>query len=170
VAFQRPDFVEDTGVIPSKKFDAWTRLYRRFLLEPRPANGVGVGVGKGIVPVTDADRLLQATQGEVLDTVAVTTNTRYTIATVPDGERWTVMYLRVRKSDGTWTFNNFQIILTDGFAMEIHEFTASSSSELWQVNPWLEMDEGQSLAVNVNTHSVNGNMNSDILRLKEDAF
>ena len=162
--------VQEPVLLPAKQWNVWSRLYGRFKLEPSPAVGSNAYVSPIIQPTTDADRLLKQTVGVDFPTVSVTVNQRYIITTVPSGERWTIMYLRVRRSSGTWTWNNFQVGLPDGFSMEVHEFAQEATSTLWQLSPWLELDEGMEIAVNVDTWSVIGNLNSEALYLREDAF
>ena len=75
--------------IPSKRFDVWRRLYRRFTLEPEPSVGESrAGVGTTILPVTQADELLRTqklTQAAALD---LSTGGSYTaILTAGDQER-----------------------------------------------------------------------------------
>ena len=156
-------------LLPAKRFNVWSRLYNRFLLEPLPAVGSNAYVAPVIQPVTDADRLLQRLEIES-STVSVTSAIGFVVATVPKGERWTVNIMRVRLSSGTWTHNTFLIRSPADIPMEIHVYTQSSTSELWEPITPLELDEGWQLSVNVDSFSGTGNMITDLLTLKEDAF
>ena len=157
------------ALLPAKRFNVWSRLYNRFLLEPFPAVGSNAYVAPVIQPVTDADRLLQALAIETT-TVVVTSNATFVVVTVPPGQRWTVSFWRTRLSSGTWTHNTFAITSPTGDAMTIHEYAESATSELWELAKQLELDEGWQLQVNVATHRVNGNMVTDLLIQREDAF
>lgn len=157
------------ALLPAKRFNVWSRLYNRFLLEPFPAVGSNAYVAPVIQPVTDADRLLQALAIEA-STVVVSSNIGFVVATVPQGERWTVSFWRTRLSSGTWTHNEFLIRSPADQPMTIHDYTQSSTAELWELLKPLELDEGWQLQVNVDTHSVNGNMVTDLLILREDAY
>jgi len=157
------------ALLPAKRFNVWSRLYSRFLLEPFPAVGSNAFVAPVIQPVTDADRLLQRLAIES-STISVTSAIGFVVATVPKGERWTVSIMRVRLSSGTWTHNTFLIRDPTDSPMEIHNYTQSSTSELWEpINP-IELDEGWQLSVNVDSFSATGNLVTDLLCLKEDAF
>jgi len=156
-------------LLPAKRFNVWSRLYQRFLLEPLPAVGSNAYVAPVIQPVTDADRLLQRLEVET-STVSVTSAIGFVVATVPAGERWTVQFMRVRLSSGTWTHNTFLIRTPTDAPMEIHNYTQSSAAELWELLKPLELDEGWQLSVNVDTFSGTGNLVTDLLVLKEDAF
>jgi len=156
-------------LLPAKRFNVWSRLYNRFLLEPLPAVGSNAYVAPVIQPVTDADRLLQALAIET-STVVVSSNIGFVVATVPKGERWIIQIMRVRRSDGTWTHNTFLVRDPSDAPMEIHNYAQTSTAELWELLKPLELDEGWQLSVNVDTHSVNGNMVTDLLILREDAY
>jgi len=157
------------ALLPAKRFNVWSRLYNRFLLEPFPAVGSNAYVAPVIQPVTDADRLLQALAVES-STVSVTSAIGFVVATVPKGERWTVQFMRARLSSGTWTHNTFLIRTPADVPMEIHNYTQSSAAELWELLKPLELDEGWQLSVNVDTFSGTGNLITDLLILREDAY
>jgi len=156
-------------LLPAKRFNVWSRLYNRFLLEPLPAVGSNAYVAPVIQPVTDADRLLQTLALES-STVSITSAIGFVVATVPSGQRWTVQFMRVRRSSGTWTHNTFLIRSNLDIPMEIRNYTQTATSELWELLKPLELDEGWQLSVNVDTWSVTGNMVTDLLILREDAF
>ena len=157
------------ALLPAKRFNVWSRLYNRFLLEPFPAVGSNAYVAPVIQPVTDADRLLQALAIES-STVSVTSAIGFVVATVPKGERWTVSFMRARLSSGTWTHNTFLIRSNLDQPMEIHNYSQSSTAELWELLKPLELDEGWQLSVNVDSFTGTGNLITDLLLLKEDAY
>jgi len=157
------------ALLPAKRFNVWSRLYNRFLLEPFPAVGSNAYVAPVIQPVTDADRLLQRLEIES-STVSVTSAIGFVVTTVPKGERWTLQFMRVRLSSGTWTHNTFLIRSPADTPMEIRNYTQSSTSELWELQKPLDLDEGWQLSVNVDSFSSTGNMITDLLVLKEDAY
>lgn len=79
--------------IPSKRFDAFTRLYQRYLLEPSPAVGSILSVAAQIQPVTFADDLLRVTRLDGVEgDISVTAGTNVVYFTVPDGKRWTLVH------------------------------------------------------------------------------
>jgi len=134
-----------------------------------PAVGSNAFVSPIIQPITDADRLLQALTLEQ-SVVIADAAARFVIFTVPKDERWTLMFLRSRRSSGTWTMDEFSTVNPAGLRMTIHTAASTAASILWELNKNLELDEGWQLELDVDTHSVNGNISSDVLVLKQDAF
>jgi len=156
-------------LLPAKQFKVWTRLYDRFLLEPSPAIGSNAYVAPVIQPVTDADRLLQALDIES-STIDVTSAIGFVVATVTQGQRWTVSFWRSRVSSGTWTHNGFSIVSPAGVSMTLHSYATSSQAELWELSQPLVLDEGWQLQVNVNGYTSQGDLITNLLILREDAF
>lgn len=156
-------------LLPAKRYAVWSRLYQRFLLEPAPAVGSNAFVAPVIQPITDADKLLQRSVVETITTV-INNQATFVIVTVPKGERWTLSIWNTRKSTGTWTHNFFSTQGPEGSAMTVHTYTPTTGTELWEPRLPLVLDEGWQLKVNADSHSVDGNMISGLLVLKEDAF
>lgn len=78
--------------IPSRRFDAFSRLYSRYLLDPGPVEaGVGPGVLTTVIPVTQLDELL-AEPGIRTATLALEASAGTLVEglTVPRGRRWKV--------------------------------------------------------------------------------
>jgi len=155
--------------IPSKQFDLWTRLYKRYLLEPGPLVVSRAGVGLTVLPVTQADRLL-ITPAIRSFTVTIDASAGFTMATVPLGERWTLYFLQMQQASGTWTHNRLDLKAPDGENMPVDEYSATSGSELKEFNSPLTIDELWEITVNINSHSVNGDGLLDVLIEVEDAF
>lgn len=155
--------------IPSKAFEIWSRLYGRFTLEPNPVTGSRAGLWPTIQPVTDADRLLRAPtlRREVVQATGVGS---LKMVTVPDGERWGVSFTRAVKASGTFTHNEFIVVDPAGNTMLINPYTATAGSELKEWATEMVLDQGWSLNVNIDTHSVNGNLQMDLLYELEQAF
>jgi len=79
---------------PSRIFELWTRLYRRFLIEPFPADGAGPSVSTTIQPTTDADELLKIQAGgSVNGDLTASAGSGVTYFTVPNGKRWTLRHI-----------------------------------------------------------------------------
>jgi len=157
------------GAIPSKQFDVWTRLYKRYLLEPGPLLVTRAALGLTVLPVTQADRLLQRPDVRVF-TVSITSQSTFTMATVPLGERWTLSFMEMVLAGGTWTHNRLDLRDPGGANMIIDNYTATGGSELFQPNTPVTLDELWEIRVNVNSHSGAGNGQLTVLIEVEDAF
>lgn len=80
-------------VQPSRIFELWTRLYRRFLIEPFPADGAGPSVSTTIQPTTDADELLSESLADSQNAdLSASAGSGVPIYTVPAGKRWTLKH------------------------------------------------------------------------------
>lgn len=154
--------------IPSKRFDVWSRLYARYLLEPHPA-GVGVGVQPVIQPITDSDRLLQVPEVRVA-TVSIDSQAGFVMFAVPDGERWLMMFNRMRVSGGTWTHNNISLRPPGGDLIQISEYSASSGSVIFEPQTPFLIDQAWDIIVNVNDFTSTGNGVMQVYILVESAF
>jgi len=160
---------EGPVLIPAKQYQVWSRLYNRFLLEPSPAVGSNAYVSPIIQPITDADRLLkQLSIGE--ETLAIAAIGVAVFFTVPGGERWSVTYQRAARASGTMTHNSFVIVSPAGVEMEIDEYTQTAATHLHEYLQPLVLDEGWGLGVFIDTHSVAGNVECQILYEQESAF
>lgn len=162
------DLAIDPGLVPSKQFDVWTRLYSRYLLEPAPAAGFGVAVAKSIVPVTQADDLLKQNRGEAGSTNIIGTGNA-TVFTVPSGFRQKFYTFHFSLSTGTWTIS--RIVLRDvseGTDVFIHE--EGSVTTINERFSGLLLDEGDQVQVFVNTHSVDGFVTWNMWTEREEAF
>lgn len=156
-------------LIPAKRFNVWSRLYNRFLLEPHPAVGSNSYVSPVVQPVTQADRLLQTPDVRVT-TVEIVGTATVTMATVPLGERWTLSFMEMVLAGGTWTHNRLDLRDPGGQNMIVDSYGATGGSELFQPNSPITLDELWQIRVNINSHSVNGNGQLTILIEVEDAF
>jgi len=89
--------------IPSRRFDAFSRLYQRYLLDPGPVqNGQGPGVLTTVIPVTQLDELL-AVPLVVTATLALepAAGTYVVGLTVPDGKRWKMRLVTLNNTAAT---------------------------------------------------------------------
>jgi len=79
---------------PARVFELWRRLYKRFLIEPFPAEGGGTQVSTTIQPTTNADELLRNPTGDSVN-LDLTGSAGGTVVAyvVPAGERWTIKHL-----------------------------------------------------------------------------
>ena len=117
--------VSANGLIPSKRFDVWRRLYDRYALEPFPASdSLSTMVAKTIVPVTQADVLLQ-TEEVRLDVVEVQSDT-VSVVTVPKGERWQWHWFHATRSGGDRNIDRI-LIRSPAASMILESFTAVST-------------------------------------------
>jgi len=155
--------------IPSKAFEVWIRLYRRYALEPLPLQESRAGVLPIIQPITDADRLLRLPTIDT-STVEVTAVGWISMLTVPEGQRWGLGFTRAVRASGTMTHNAFRVVSPTGALMTVHEYTGTAGSELKEWLQELILDQGWTLQVFVDTHSVTGNMQMDVLFELEEAF
>jgi len=74
--------------ITSRRYSLWTRLYKRMLLEPTSADNVTPRVSEVVVPVIQADAILQTptASGGVSRDISGSGFVNY--FTVPTGEEW----------------------------------------------------------------------------------
>jgi hypothetical protein len=85
----------------SRRFSLWTRLYERMLLEPTPDARVTPMVSEVVVPILDADALLQTPTLPATVSLDLTPSQGYVVGfTVPAGEEWELIYGRRSASAG----------------------------------------------------------------------
>ena len=154
---------QDPGLIPSKRFDVWRRLYTRFLLEPRPAT-VGVDVGKTIIPVTVVDLLLVrlAPQSAAQD-ISASAGAYVAFHTVPSGTRWVVKaYVR----DTTTAATRVSVNINGTFLTITGSQTASQENNNvdWQLN------EGDSIGLVTTGNGADSARRLTVLVEEQDAF
>jgi len=116
---------------PARRFDLWRRLYKRFLIEPLPAQeGASPAIATVITPVTDADILLRAPNPDSVDSASLDAarNAYDTIITVGTGERLWVTYIDIQRQSGDNTIDELAFLVTNvaGQAIRIvvERFTA----------------------------------------------
>lgn len=155
--------------IPSKRFDVWSRLYNRYSLEPHPAIGSLAAVALTVQPITDADRLLR--RGDIdVSLFAVVAQATVTVRTVPAGERWTLYAIEAGVASGTYTHNQFSIGDLDNESIAISDYTATGTSENYQLPVPLVLDELWTVRVNINDFTGAGNLQTKLLIDIEDAY
>jgi len=156
-------------LIPAKQFSVWSRLYNRFQLEPEPAVGSNAFVSPVIQPITDADRLLK-TPVIAAETVSVTAIGSVVFHTVPLGDRWTLLAQRAARASGTMTFTFFEVGDPSAVVMQLNQFASQAESQLYEYKQGVNLDEGWTIRVFFDAHSVVGDVTSTILYEREDAF
>ena len=162
------DLVE--GSIPSKNFDVWQRLYERYSLEPGPLVASRAAVGLTVIPVTQADKLLQTARNTENDVAVASTGT-LNVATVPQGERWTLGPMIWNLLTGTWTHSRLYLIdPINVFTLELSRYTATGGAILYEPNSPLTIDEGWTLAINISAFTSGGDLRFQFYRLIEKAF
>lgn len=136
------------GLIPSKRFDVWSRLYDRYSLEPNPLLKSQASVGLTIIPVTQADELLKQPRSFTETTEAsATLNANLALATVPQGRRWGLLTFNVARLTGDNTFSRIQLFdASQGVTVILTEFSASTSENLRLEVPY-RLDEGDLVTV-----------------------
>lgn len=160
----------DRAAIPSKRFDVWQRLYDRYTLEPGSIEGISPpALSTLIAPTTDADRLLSIPDAKLL-TVATVAQATLTLATVPQGERWTVRFFRVALDTGTWTHNRIDVRSPGNVGIPISAYAQSSTSHLFEPNTPVLLDELWDIRLNIDTFTTGGDAQLKILVDVEDAF
>jgi len=171
--FQREPTPEAGGIatIPSRQLAVWRRLYTRYTLEPAPAS-VSPDVSKTIQPVTQADDLLREPRGfEGTETAPAGDNTNFVVATVPDGKRWTLQSIDIRRTTGDNTMSRFLLGDTSrGLAILILLFTAGTSQQLRLEQPY-RLDQGDTIRVLTDGAGVSASdFRAQLWIEEEDAF
>lgn len=151
----------DLQLIPSKRFEVWSRLYGRFLLEPLPAGPPQAAVSPLIVPVTQADELLRQPEGRSENPTISGTGT-VTMYTVPVGERWRLYAIAAVRNSGSFTFNDFRVLDTSrGESCRVDQFTTTTARSFVAGTP-IPLDEGDAVQLRVDVHSSSGTLNTQV--------
>jgi hypothetical protein len=79
----------------SRQFEVWRRLYERMKLEPSPADAVAPQVSEVIVPILNADLLLQTptVPTTVTSDLSGTAGDLVIVNLVPPGEEWHMIWI-----------------------------------------------------------------------------
>ena len=87
----------------SRRFSLWTRLYGRMLLEPTADVTVTPMVSEVVVPVIDADKILETPviSANVGNDLTGTSGTYVAYFTVPSGEEWALISGKKSPTTGT---------------------------------------------------------------------
>lgn len=158
------------GFIPSKNFDVWTRLYKRYTLEPGPLVASRAAVGLTVQPITDADRLLQ-TARITRFTLAVTAIGIQAVAVVPAGERWTLGPMAINTISGNFTYS--QIHIVDPITsqnLEVERFTATGGIHTFELGNPMDLDPGWDVSINIAAFTDAGDLVLDLYRIIQEAF
>jgi len=144
-------------LIPSKRFEVWSRLYGRYLLEPLPAGPPQAAVSPLIVPVTQADELLRLPEGQI-NNFTVTGVATISPFTVPVGERWKLYAMAATLGSGTYTFNDFRVLDTSsGNSCRLDQFSSTTVRSLLLPAP-IPLDETDVVQIRIDAESVNGTL------------
>ena len=112
----------------SRRFSLWTRLYERMLLEPTPDARVTPMVSEVVVPILDADALLQTPTLPATELLNLTPSQGYVAGfTVPAGEEWELIYGRRGGSTGG------SEVQVDISGVRISATTDGTSSEIFNL-------------------------------------
>jgi len=156
---------------PARRFDLWRRLYTRFLIEPYPVEpGEGPGILTEIVPVTSADELLKAYGNRAGVSASYNANGQVELIRVPDGERWTVYLIDIRRASGNRTFDRLLIAdSSTGNATVFDDFT--TTAEQWtQLRQPIVLEETDHLDINADAGSTATVHNISVWVAVEAAF
>lgn len=151
-------------MIPAKAFRVWERLYRRFSLEPFPAEGSQAAVETTIQPVTDADELLR-THPYASSTLDLSggAGSYVDVFTVPDNRRWRVLMLK--KSDTTLT-SRLRVYTRLGVDFSL---IAMTTAEVWFLHTFL-LDQGDRIQARATGDSGDASRRFDIHYSEEEAY
>jgi len=151
--------------LKSLAYNLFSRLYERFNLEPRPVEQIEQpSVANQIVPVTQADRLLQvlAPQSDTAD-ISAAAGTLVVYFTVPAGRRWTII-----SSLKEATTANTRIRATiGGTAMDIGPF---GTAESVIVNSEWILDQGDDIGLLTTGNAGDSNRRLVLQVLEERSF
>ena len=143
-------------LIPSKRFEVWSRLYGRFLLEPWPAEGGSkAAVSAVIQPVTQADELVKrSTVVQGSGQFTASSAEQNVVYTVPAGVRQRVYAYAIERSQGdnTWRRLSLRDISANLFLL-IHDGTGFVDLAFPGSTP-LVMDAGDDVLVTSETAGI----------------
>jgi len=151
----------DLRLIPSKRFEVWSRLYGRFLLEPQPAGFPQAAVSPLIVPVTQADDLLRLPEGRS-ENPTISGISTLTMFTVPPGERWRLYAMSAIRNSGSFTFNDFRVLDSSrGESCRLDQFTTTTARSFVPGTP-IPLDETDDVQLRVDVFSSSGTLNVQV--------
>jgi len=134
--------------IPSRQLEVWRRLYTRYSLEPAPAS-VSPDVSKTIVPVTQADALLEAHRSEIGSNTASGTGD-LEMASVPEGKRWTLNSIHMRRATGDSDLDRVIVRdLSENEDIIIDIFTAASTRTVPPLLGTIVLEELDTVRINI---------------------
>ena len=155
--------------IPSRQLEVWRRLYTRYRLEPWPAS-VSPDVVKSIVPITNADELLERPRGRVDVGTAVGTGD-LEIALVPEGVRWKMCTLHTRRATGTFEWDRiFLRDVVNNLDVIIDQFTSEPAFRTTQMAGTPILNPGDTVRVNISSFTGGGILNAHMWVIEQDVF
>lgn len=162
------------ALIPVKAFQIYSRLYKRFLLEPAPAGtGPSPQLETTIQPITNVDELLRTPKGEGHDsgTIGIGSSASFAIATVPAGKRWMLYWVFTTRLTGDNLTDAYQFNdVSENLLVTYELFTAVANNNREFNNP-IPMDEGDSLQVSMSgAGSSTSTIRGRVWVVEEDAF
>ncbi len=148
------------------------RLFRRFRLRDHPVIPDPLYFNKIILPITNIDELLKDPVYFDSGPIATSGAGGYKMYTVPAGIRAKLLSLSTKRTSGNFTFNGIYVVdADDNIGVAIDAFTAvplnAKQSPLYQAIP---MKERWYIQVNVDTVTVDGNLEIEAVFEYEDAY
>tara|TARA_Y100000310_G_scaffold320328_1_gene376669 strand:- start:308 stop:778 length:471 start_codon:yes stop_codon:yes gene_type:complete len=117
--------------------------------------------------VASVDDLTQRWKN-VRSSTTITANGFQLAATVPAGKRWTVQIIHVVRTSGTFTHEGLQVNdASEGIKVQYPGWTAGTDHTVEPYNR-ITMDELDEIYINIGSHSVNGNLNLNMLLQEHD--
>lgn len=114
------------GGLPSKAFDLWRRLARRFELEDSPPSGSGASVRRDIQPTADINDLVADATFET-QTLTSVVSAFVNGLVCPQNERWLVFRIDCARGAGDRTADQFGVFHPDGSLIRFPNVAASAA-------------------------------------------
>jgi len=145
-----------------------SRVIRKFQLEDTQRKPEDPQFLPFVQPVTDVDQLLRETKLSGTVTLAITGSGGVTCHTVPAGKRWKVLYWRLSKASGTFTFSD-HIVFDDGGSNYMVIKVATASTLSLYSDKSFTIETGFTLRTDI-AWTVNGNLESTLMYEEEDTY
>ncbi len=143
------------------------RLFRRFKLRDHPELTDPMFFQKVIIPVSNIDDLLKDPVLTV--TAAAVAGTGWvTLHICPKGKKEEIKTLYIEVSSGTFTFTDISI--HDGTTQVNIEKPSAGTTRQVAVYAGITLKEDWTIRVYVNSYTNPGNLESEVMTLREDAY
>lgn len=150
-----------------KRMAVIRRLFDRYQLD-QVGDAIPIGLYPGVIPVTDADALLQE-WGITREDITISATGWVEVLTVPSGEIWHIYAINASQSSGTFTISMFGINDGGSNHLPVISFTGATGKQ-WFTEKVFTMPEGWRLMVYCNAHTTAGDESFLVYKAREDAF